>query len=240
METFNIEKKNRINSYQDNNLLSNSANKFFENSVDAQYCYNFSWLGFPIIQYPQDIIALQEIIFETKPNFIIETGFARGGSAVFYASILEMIHDVSKVISIDIDVNKSALDDIHKTKFSNKIEVMEGSSVSEEIHAELRKKIKAEDKIMVVLDSMHTHKHVFEELKLFSKYVSKGCYLCVMDTAISYLSDQTSINRPWSRENSPLTAVKEYLTVSKDFKVDFEIDNKLQISVAKNGYLKKL
>lgn len=241
--SFEDQRNERIESLNKNTALNESAQIFFEESVGSGYSYNFTWLGFPIIQYPQDLIALQEIIFKTKPNCIIETGFARGGSAIFYSSILENIFEddkvKKKVISIDISINKEALKSLRNSKYSDNIFTLEGSSTSKKIEEEVASLITKEDRIMVVLDSMHTHNHVLNELKIFAKYVSSGCYLCVMDTAISYLPDKFSSNRPWSRANSPMTALKEFLKIYKNFNVDTSIDNKLAISVAKKGYLIK-
>ena len=159
--------------------------KYFEESVGSGYSYNFTWLGFPIIQYPQDLIALQEIIFKTKPNCIIETGFARGGSAIFYSSILENIFEddkvKKKVISIDISINKEALKSLRNSKYSDNIFTLEGSSTSKKIEEEVASHITKEDRIMCPF-ILWIHITILNELKILAKYVSSGCYLCVMDS----------------------------------------------------------
>jgi cephalosporin hydroxylase len=213
--------------------------KFIEESAKLMYSYNFDWFGRPIIQYPQDIVAMQELIWDIKPDLIIETGIARGGSLTLYASILEAIGH-GEVLGIDIDIREHNREKIEKHPLAKRITMLEGSSVSEEIIKQVESQAKGKDKILVILDSNHTHEHVLKELELYHKFVTKGSYLVVFDTIIEYMSSDFFQNRPWGVGNNPMTAVDEFLKTSKDFEIDESIDNKLLISVAPRGYLKRI
>jgi len=207
-------------------------------SVKFKYSYNFTWLGIPIIQYPQDMVAMQEIIWETKPDLIIETGVAHGGSIIFYASILELIGK-GEVIGIDIDIRAHNRLAIESHAMSKRIKLIQGSSISNEIFQLVKQETENKKKILVLLDSNHTHHHVLEEMKLYSSLVSVGSYLVVFDTVVEDLPEETNINRPWGKGNSPKTAVNEFLKTHADFEIDFSIQNKLLITVAPDGYLKR-
>ena len=219
--------------------LKKAAFNFIQKSAPFKYVYNFNWLGRPIIQLPQDIVAMQEIVWKVKPSLIIETGIAHGGSLIFYASILELIGK-GEVLGIDIDIRKHNRKEIEKHKMFKRIKMIEGSSVDEKTIKQVEKIVKKHKKILVCLDSLHTHDHVLKELNLYSKFVSKGSYLVVFDTAIEYVSNKLFKDKPWSKGNNPATAVKEFLKKNKNFVVDKEIENKLLITVAPNGYLKRI
>jgi cephalosporin hydroxylase len=195
-----------------------------------KYPYDFTWLGRPIIQLPQDIIALQEIIWETKPDLIIETGIAHGGGLIFYASILELIGK-GKVLGIDIDIEAHPM--------YKRIEMIQGSSVDKEVAIKVAQ-IAQKSKTMVILDSLHTHAHVLEELNLYAGLVSEGSYLVVCDTIIEHMPQGFFYDRPWDKGNNPATAVKEFLKNNDKFVADEEIDNKLMLTAAPGGYLKKI
>lgn len=214
--------------------------EFVEKTSSYKYSYNFSWLGRPIIQFPQDIIALQEIIWRTKPDMIIETGIAHGGSIIFYASMLELLGNSGQVVGIDIDIRKHNRVEIEKHPMSKRITMIEGSSISDEVKNRVYEIAKDYKKIMVILDSNHTHEHVSIELKLYSPLVSKDMYLCVFDTIVEDMPDAMFSNRPWGKGNNPRTAVWEFLKKNDEFEIDKTIENKLLITVAPDGYLKRI
>jgi cephalosporin hydroxylase len=235
-------------------FLKKISSDFMEESVISNYSYNFDWLSRPIIQYPQDIVATQEIIWRVKPDLIIETGIAHGGSLILSASILALLDyceaaesgellDTSKpkrmVVGVDIDIrdhNRKALDE-HPLR--NRLVLIEGSSIDSQIINKVEKEAEGFKKIMVFLDSNHTHSHVLDELRAYAPLVSKESYCVVFDSVIEDLPDTSHGNRPWKKGNNPKTALKEYLIENHNFTIDKSIDEKLMISVAPNGYLKR-
>lgn len=237
-QQFEIEKKARIKNLKRDHRFQSLAQKFISYSMKHKYSYNFNWLSRPIIQYPQDIIAMQEIIWKLKPDLIIETGIAHGGGLIFYASMLELIGK-GEVLGIDIDIRKHNRKEIEKHKMYKRIKMLEGSSIDEKIIKKIQKIVKRHKNIMVCLDSLHTQEHVFKELDAYSKFVSIGNYLVVFDTIIEYLPKGFFKNRPWDKGNNPKTAVNEFLKRNKNFITDKTIENKLLITVAPGGYLKR-
>ena len=234
---FLKEKENRIESYGDNQKLQNITKQFSEATLAEKYSYNFSWLGRPIIQYPQDIMALQEIIWEVKPDLIIETGIAHGGSIIFSASMLELIGH-GKVIGIDIDIRSHNKKEIESHPMFNRITMFEGDSTSLEIAKKVYSISRKYNKILVILDSNHTHEHVLKELNLYAPLVSIGSYCVVFDTMIE--DSNVVYDRPWGKGNNPKTAVWEYLKSHNEFVIDKKIENKLLLTVAPEGYLKRV
>ena len=220
-----------------------------------KYAYNFRWMGRPAIQFPQDQTALQELIWEIKPDLIIETGIAHGGSLIFSASMLALL-DMSeaieegetidpsvskrKVIGLDIDIREHNKKAIEAHPMASRIHMIEGSSVYPEIIEEVHRLSKEYKKILVCLDSNHTHEHVLEELKAYAPLVSKGSYCIVFDTVIEDMPKDMFPNRPWGKGNNPKTAVWEYLKTHNEFEIDKSIQNKLLITVAPDGYLKRI
>ncbi len=238
VKLFEEERKERIVRNGRNNELIKAAKQFNYVSNRDQYSYNFSWMGRPIIQYPQDMIAMQEIIYSIKPDVIIETGIAHGGSLVFYASLLELIGK-GVVLGIDIDIRKHNRIELEKHSMFKRIKLFEGSSVEESMVAKIKEEIRPGDIVMVLLDSNHTHDHVYRELELYNSLVSIGSYLVVFDTIIEDLP-AGMYDRPWDVGNNAKTAVKKFLELNNSFEIDTEIDNKLLISVAPQGYLKRV
>ena len=218
--------------------LKEQSLRWLQLSGRHRYTYNFTWMGRPIIQLPTDIIALQEIIWRVKPDLIIETGIAHGGSLVFSASMLELLGGNGAVIGIDIDIRKHNRDEIEQHPMSKRITLLEGSSTSEAVMSDVRRLAGNRPRIMVILDSNHTHEHVLQELRLYSPLVSKGSYLVVLDTAIEDVPADYFSDRPWGKGDNPKTAVWEFLKGNDRFEIDREIDAKLLISVAPDGYLK--
>ena len=214
-------------------------------TVPYKYSYNFSWLGRPIIQYPQDIVAMQEIIWEVKPDLIIETGIAHGGSLVFSASMLALLEisggiKKGRVLGIDIDIREHNRIEIEKHPLAKKIKMIQGSSIDKNVISRIYDFVKGYKNILVILDSNHTHEHVLAELNAYAKLVSKGSYCVVFDTIIANLPDDMFPDRPWGKGNNPKTAVCEYLKIHKEFEIDKSIQNKLLITVAPDGYLKRV
>ncbi len=245
IEKFKLEKEIRINTNKTNASLQISAKNFMKESTFPQYSYNFSWMGRPIIQYPQDIIAMQEIIWEVKPDIIIETGIAHGGSLIFSASMLALLEisgeiENGKVLGIDINIREHNRTEIEKHPMNKKITMFEGSSREEEIIAKVPEFAKQGKRILVFLDSNHTHDHVLAELKAYASLVSVNSYCCVFDTIVEDIPEDSFPNRPWGVGNNPKTAVWEYLKENDDFVIDKSIENKLLITVAPDGYLKRI
>jgi len=202
------------------------------------YTYNFTWLGRPVIQFPQDLAALQEIIWDTRPNLIVETGIAHGGSLIFHASMLQLLGNDGRVLGVDIDIRGHNRGEIEVHPMYDRIDMIEGSSIDDAIAALVAKATAKVERVMVVLDSNHTHAHVLRELELYAPLVTKECYLVVCDTLIEDMPAGSFPDRPWDKGNNPHTAVAAYLKTTDRFEVDEAIDAKLQISVAPGGYLK--
>lgn len=218
--------------------LQGLSNIWMRETARYKYSYNFTWLGLPIIQFPQDILAMQEIIWQVKPDLIIETGIAHGGSLIFYTSMLELIGGDSHVLGIDIDIRPHNRIEIEKHPMFKCITMIQGSSTDEEVVKQVYDFAKGRGKVLVALDSNHTHAHVLRELELYSPLVTKGSYLVVFDTAIEDMPEDFFPDRPWGRGNNPKTAVWEFLKTNDRFVIDKEIENKLLITVAPDGYLK--
>lgn len=237
---FLRETKQRIINNGANTDLQEAAKKFNIESNKAQYSYNFKWMGRPVIQYPQDILAMQELIWDVKPDLIVETGIAHGGSLIFYASMLELIGN-GEVLGIDIDIREHNRKEIEKHSMFKRITMIEGSSIDPAIVEKVKSLAGEKTKIMVVLDSNHTHDHVLAELEAYAPLVSLNSYLVVFDTIVEQLPNDylPGQKRPWGVGDNPLTAVRKFISNNPNFEIDEEINNKLLISVAPDGYLKR-
>lgn len=236
---FEEEKVNLINANSKNIALKEAAKAFNIESNKAKYSYNFTWMGRPIIQYPQDIIAMQELIWEINPDLIIETGIAHGGSIIYYASLLELIGK-GEVLGIDIDIREHNKKKIEEHQMYKRIHMLEGSSTSDEMIERVKLYATGKEKILVCLDSNHTHEHVLSELNLYAPFVTSGSYMVVFDTIVEDLPERYLKDRFWGIGNNPKTAVHEFLKNNNDFEIDESIDNKLLISVNPGGYLKRI
>jgi len=235
--------------------LSGDGLNFILNSAPYKYSYNFSWLGRPIIQFPQDIVAMQELIWMVRPDLIIETGIAHGGSLVLSASMLSLL-DVTdalkagatinpalskrKVLGIDIDIRAHNRLAIENHPLSPMIQMIEGSSISSNIIEHVHEIAQKYNRIMICLDSNHTHDHVLAELNAYADLTSIGSYCIVFDTVVEDIPKDLYLDRPWGPKNNPKTAVWEYLKTHPEFEIDKSIQNKLLITVAPDGYLKRV
>jgi cephalosporin hydroxylase len=239
IEQFKQDCLERIRANSENNSLIRSACDFMRESALPRYSYNFFWMGRPIIQYPQDIIAMQEILWQLQPDLVIETGIAHGGSLVFYASILELIGK-GQVLGIDIDIRPHNRKAIEEHPMFKHITMIEGSSISRQTVLQVEKAVEGKQIVLVVLDSNHAHEHVLKELQLYSPFVTKNSYLVVFDTIIENIPEGSFPGRPWGKGNNPKTAVYEFLKTNSDFIIDKDVEHKLLITVAPDGYLKKI
>jgi len=202
-----------------------------------KYSYNFTWMGRPIIRYPNDIVVFQEVVWRSKPDLIIETGIAHGGSLILSASLLELLGGNGRVVGIDVDIRSHNRKAIENHPMAHRITMIEGSSTSLNVSEQLREIVKSHSRVMVVLDSLHTHDHVLAELRLYSRFVTEGCYLVLPDTFIEYFPPGYFANRPWDVGNNPMTALREFLKEEPNFTIDELTSSKALISEAPDGYL---
>jgi cephalosporin hydroxylase len=203
------------------------------------FSYVWKWLGVPIIQTPTDVVAVQEVIWECRPEFIVETGVARGGSVVLYASLLELLGG-GEVIGIDVDIRPHNRDTIEQHPMARRIRLIEGSSTDPEVIEQVRVATGGSDRVMVVLDSDHTHQHVLGELRAYAPMVGVGQYLVVADTIVEHLPVQTHRPRHWGPGDNPATAVAQFLSDRDDFEIDAEIDGKLLLASSPSGFLRRI
>jgi cephalosporin hydroxylase len=255
MKSFLVEVEQRIKENELNIELVEAAKRFVIESTAPKYSYNFSALGRPIIQYPQDIVAMQELIYTIKPDLIIETGIAHGGSLIMSASMLALLDicdainagttfdpNISrrKVLGIDIDIRSHNRAAIEEHPMASRIQMIQGSSIAPEIIEQVRKVADSYNRILVCLDSNHTHDHVLAELLAYASLTSVGSYCVVFDTIVEDLPPNLISERSWGPGNSPKTAVWEFLKSHPEFEIDKLVQNKLLITVALDGYLKRI
>lgn len=244
MSEFENEVQQRISLAPENRELIDASESFLNETIKSRYSYNFSWFGRPIIQYPQDIVAMQEIIWSVQPDLIIETGIAHGGSLIFSAAMLELNAACggspnAEVLGIDIDIRQHNREAIEAHPLFKRISMIQGSSIAPEIIEQVKTKAEGKQKILVCLDSNHTHDHALAELEAYAPLTSVGSYCVVFDTVIEDLPDEMFGDRPWGKGNNPKTAVWEYLKTHPEFEIDKTIQHKLLITVAPDGYLKR-
>lgn len=254
-ESFKRECADFINSQSTDDNLKEVCKIFLKKTFVYKYSYNFEQMGRPIIQYPQDIVAMQEIIWKIKPDLIIETGIAHGGSLIMSASMLALLdiceaiesedvldpkHSNRKVLGIDIDIRAHNREAIEGHPMFSRIGMIQGSSISPEVVAQVHKIASGYKRILVCLDSMHTHDHVLDELEAYAPLVTLGSYCVVFDTIIEDMPADMFPDRPWGVGNNPKTAVWEYLKSHPEFEIDESIQRKLLITVAPDGFLKRV
>ena len=255
MNEFDNEVDGRVIANGLNQELLTASQAFNLLSVNAKYSYNFTSLGRPIIQYPQDMVAMQELIWRVKPDLIIETGIAHGGSLIMSASMLALLDmceaiesgtvldpksSKRKVLGLDIDIRKHNREAIEAHPMSSRIQMIQGSSIVPELVEQVKSVAKNYQRVLVCLDSNHTHDHVLAELEAYAPLTSVGSYCIVFDTIVEDMPKSMFLDRPWGPGNNPKTAVWEYLKTHPEFEIDKSIDHKLLISVAPDAYLKRV
>lgn len=255
MSDFEQEVSHRIDAIARNEYLRERAGEFLRASVQPQYSYNFAWMSRPIIQYPQDIVAMQELIWRVRPDLIIETGIAHGGSLIFSASLLGLLDMTDaieagttidpavshrKVLGVDIDIRAHNRAAIEAHPMASRIQMIQGSSIATDVVDQVRDIASGYQRVLVCLDSNHTHDHVLAELEAYAPLVSVGSYCVVFDTLIEDMPDDTYPDRPWCPGDNPKTAVWKYLETHPEFEICKDIHDKLLITVAPDGYLKRV
>ena len=238
MDGFEARNKENIRKMGQDERLRDSGLNLIVDSLDYEYSYHFKWLGRPIIQFPQDTIASQEIIWRVRPDLIVETGIAHGGSLIFSASILELLGGDGQVLGIDIDIRQHNRVEIEKHPMFKRITMIEGSSIDYAVVKQVHDFAMGKERVLVFLDSNHSHEHVLKEMELYSPLIKKGSYLVVFDTVVEDMPDDFFPGKPWGKGDNPKTAVWEFLKTNDRFEIDKEIENKLLITVAPDGYLK--
>lgn len=266
IEQFERERTDRIAAYKEDNQLGSLSRSWLIETMAKKYVYNFTWLGRPIIQYPQDMVAVQEILWEVKPDVVIETGIAHGGSLILSASMLALIDyceaiergtaldpkaERRRVIGVDIDIREHNRKAIENHPLASKIEMIQGSSIDPATVEEVRSRITPSERVLIFLDSNHVHDHVLAELEAYAPLTSVGSYCVVFDTFVEDMPDDLFPDRAWCKGDNPKTAVHEYLRLLKSegraaldgkslkFEFDHTLENKLQVTVAPDGYLKR-
>lgn len=245
MSDFAQEVKDRIASYAGDESMKADAAAFMRSSIARRYSYNFSWLGRPIIQYPQDMVMMQELIWSIQPDLIIETGIAHGGSLIFSASMLELNAACggpqdATVVGVDIDIRPHNRQAIEAHPLARRIRMIQGSSIAPDIVAEVGALAAGRQRVLVCLDSNHTHDHVLAELHAYAPLVAVGSYCVVFDTVVEDLPADLAFDRPWGPGDNPKTAVRAFLKDHPEFEIDKPVDDKLMISVAPDGYLRRI
>jgi len=253
--SFDEEVKLRIAGYSSDDALRQASRGCVEQSVRAKYMYNFSWLSRPVIQYPQDVMAMQELIWRVRPDLIIETGIAHGGSLIFSASMLALLdmcdaieertafdprESRRRVLGIDVDIRAHNRAAIEAHPLASRIQMIQGSSVEESVLDQVRGIAAQHQRVLVCLDSNHTHDHVLAELNAYAPLVSRGSYCVVFDTIVDDLPASMFPDRPWGPGDNPKTAMRKYLETHGEFEIDEELQNKLMITVAPEGFLKRV
>lgn len=244
-QQFKRECAEEIERQGSNEPLAQSTRQWIGLANAGKYSYHFEWMGRPIIQYPQDIVAMQELIWSVQPDLIIETGIAHGGSLVFSASMLELNAACggppqAMVLGIDIDIREHNRRAIEAHPMSRRIRMIQGSSIAPEVVREVADIAAAYRRILVCLDSNHTHDHVLAELDAYAPLTSVGSYCVVFDTVVEDLPASMFPDRPWGPGNNPKTAVWEYLKTHTEFEIDKSVHNKLLITVAPDGFLRRI
>jgi len=252
VEQFAQERRDRLARYAQDTTFQTMSRDWLQASMQRQYVYNFDWMGRPIIQYPQDMVAMQELVWRVRPDLIIETGIAHGGSLVLSASLLALL-DMSdaieagttmdarvsrrKVLGVDIDIRAHNRTAIEAHPMASRIEMIQGSSIAPEVVQQVRDFAKGYQRVLVCLDSMHTHEHVLRELEAYAPLVTPGSYCVVFDTFVEDMPPHFFADRPWDVGNNPKTAVRYWLAGHAEFEVDTDMEQRLQVTVAPHGFL---
>ena len=227
---------------QGSSVYKKKSIKIINSLLEHKYNYLFNWFGLPIIQFPNDVLILQELIYKIKPKYIVECGIAHGGMLIFYASILKLINQKnSKVLGIDIKIRNINKKKIINSGFCNDIDLYEKSSTDPSLLKNFKKRYNFKGcKKIVILDSNHTKDHVLNELDFYSKILNKGDYIVVMDTIIEFINQKFNKGKSFDKGNSPFNAVNTFLKKNKNFIIDYHYENKSYLTGARNGFLKKI
>lgn len=254
IEQFSQERRQQIAGYPRDTAFTAQSQAWLEASMRRRYVYNFDWLGRPIIQYPQDMVAMQELVWATRPDLIIETGIAHGGSLILSASLLAMLDycdavqakatldpraSKRRVLGLDIDIRAHNRAAIEAHPLAHMIDMIQGSSVAADVIDQVRVRARGYERVMVCLDSNHTHEHVLSELQAYAPLTTPGCYCVVFDTFVQDMPTDLFPDRPWAPGDNPKTAVHEYLKSNPQFEIDTSIPHKLQVTVAPDGFLRR-
>lgn len=254
VEQFREERRRQIESLARDPLSWRLTQSWMNHAQANKYSYHFDWLGRPIIQYPQDVVAMQELIWRVRPDLIIETGIAHGGSLIFSASmqaLLDLCDAVGEgrsfdprksnrlVVGVDIDIRSHNRTAIESHPLAGRIHMIQGSSVDEQVVTRVRALAQSYQRILVCLDSNHTHDHVLAELVAYAPLTSVDSYCVVFDTVVEDMPAELSADRPWGPGNNPKTAVHRFLETHSAFEIDREIQNKLLVTVSPDGFLRR-
>ena len=238
-EQFRLQVQANIDALRNDSDVQALSRIWLREITPYRYAYNFSWMGRPIIQFPQDMMAMQEIVWAVRPDLIIETGIAHGGSILYYASLLELLGH-GEVVGIDIDIREHNLRAIQEHPMSKRVRMIQGSSIEPEIIGKVQD-LARNRRALVVLDSNHSHHHVLAELRAYAPLVCHDGYCIVMDTLVEDMPARFFTgDRPWGVGDNPKTAVAEYLRQDDRFVVDSDLEAKLLITVAPGGYLRRV
>jgi cephalosporin hydroxylase len=253
-QQFAQERQQRLGAYAQDKSFRQLSRQWLQESMAKKYVYNFDWLGRPIIQYPQDMVAIQELVWRVRPDLIIETGIAHGGSLILSASMLAMLdmcdaieagatidprQSKRKVIGLDIDIREHNRAAIEVHPMASRIQMFQGSSIAPDVVQQVRAAAQGYKKVMVFLDSMHTHAHVLGELDAYATLVTPGSYCVVFDTFVDDMPPKFFADRPWDVGDNPKTAVRAWLPKHPEFEVDAEMEQRLQVTVAPHGFLRR-
>jgi len=252
---FEQERLQRLAAYAGDKAFSALSQQWLEASMRRRYVYNFDWLGRPIIQYPQDMVIMQELVWRTRPDLIVETGIAHGGSLILSASLLALLdlcdaidqgqsinprHSDRRVLGVDIDIRSHNRHAIEAHPMASRIQMIQGSSTDAGIVDQVRSVASRYSRVMVCLDSNHTRDHVLAELNAYASLVTPDCYCVVFDTFVENMPGDLFPDRPWAPGNNPMTAVLEFLKGHPEFEVDSSIPHRLQVTVGPSGFLRRL
>ena len=254
VDQFAQERRDRLAGYAQDTAFQTLSRDWLQASMQRQYVYNFDWMGRPIIQYPQDMVAMQELVWRVRPDLIIETGIAHGGSLVLSASLLALL-DMSdaieagttmdprasrrKVLGVDIDIRAHNRAAIEAHPMASRIAMIQGSAVAPEVVQQVHEFTQGYQRVLVCLDSMHTHDHVLGELNAYAPLVTPGSYCVVFDTFVEDMPPKFFADRPWDVGNNPKTAVHQWLVDHPEFEIDAEMEQRLQVTVAPHGFLRR-
>lgn len=220
--------------------LADLSRAWVREATRQRQAFSFpTWLGRPILQLPQDLLAMQELIWQVRPQVIVETGVAHGGSLVFYASMLQLLGGDGFVVGVDVDLRPHNREAIETHPMAGRIRLVEGSSIEPAVVARVHELVSGHGPVMVVLDSHHTHAHVLHELRAYAPMATPGSYVVVFDTAVEHIPQEIFPDRPWGPGDNPLTAVRAYLAETDRLEVDHAIEARTAgITVAPGGYLR--